>query len=211
MHAGGTMELESAALSWAPCDHWDTACTDPPAEMAAAIGRVHDMDVDSKTVTQYREKKQRMEVLSRRIDELRSGDTKVSMEWKSIRDAIEAFAIRVDLSDDTAGWHQLDEAVREKLRLRATTSETEMRRLIPERDALATELSELHAALLSVSREFNDLVKSCPVCYERHVDRCLPQCGHTLCADCVSKVFHADGRCPVCRTPCNSVIQIYLG
>ncbi len=47
----------------------------------------------------------------------------------------------------------------------------------------------------------------CPVCFDNEVNKVLIPCGHTVCAECVTKI----GRCCMsCRQPITSKYTVYL-
>jgi hypothetical protein len=188
--------MDDVFWDWGPCD------TNPVCEV----------EVDAKTVSTYRDQKKRLTDISNRMEDVRTMTSRISSEWAALRASLVSFVTRLELNDvGLTRVERLDQSVDAAIVHRGTACDEELRRLQPERDALAREVETMHAALLSVSREFNDLIKSCPVCYERHVDRCMVQCGHTLCSECVTKVLLQDSRCPVCRVPCSTIIPIYLG
>lgn len=182
------MDISPAFWEWTPCDE---------------VQQTQDI------VNDYRNKKQRLAVLDLKLSDLQFTIERGASEWAHIHSAVDAFATRSKLGD--IGMVHVNAIVQDRLRVRLHECEAEARQLNTERHALVADIEMVHATLLSISRDFNDMIKSCPICYERHVDRCLPECGHTLCSECVTKVFGAEPKCPVCRKPCSGIIPIFLG
>lgn len=48
---------------------------------------------------------------------------------------------------------------------------------------------------------------TCPVCFERRVQRCYTACGHALCSECETR--SGSRRCPVCRSE-GGTVRLFL-
>tara|TARA_B110001469_G_C9514972_1_gene256530 strand:- start:415 stop:753 length:339 start_codon:yes stop_codon:yes gene_type:complete len=48
----------------------------------------------------------------------------------------------------------------------------------------------------------NDIDEICNVCLDENIDikdKCVTQCNHILCKECINLLFNVNNKCPMCR------------
>lgn len=49
----------------------------------------------------------------------------------------------------------------------------------------------------------SDMAQACPICFEDSVNMIIFECNHTICIECLEKIFWSQGKsnilCPICR------------
>ncbi|MBH46059.1 MAG: hypothetical protein CMC93_05535 [Flavobacteriaceae bacterium] len=49
---------------------------------------------------------------------------------------------------------------------------------------------------------------TCPICFEPVTNACITPCKHIFCLKCIERSLHYDKKCPSCRHPTSSFVQI---
>ena len=55
----------------------------------------------------------------------------------------------------------------------------------------------------SVVAQESDMAQACPICFEDSINMIIFECNHTICIECLEKIFWSQGKanilCPICR------------
>ena len=97
--------------------------------------------------------------------------------------------------------HRVDEEQR-KLEERVAEAEREASQAAEAQHKAEMELSELSGSMPS---------GMCSVCYDRPATRASLPCGHLcMCPECCTRIQFTVQKCPICRQPCKTTVDIFV-